>query len=87
MLSRRCRPRVASQPVVPVLIAGHARCDGPEAAIERVDHLGTSVEVTLLLSDGGAGRARLDVDDWVWLELRPGDIVSVERLPDEALTA
>lgn len=80
MLPRRWRLRAAAAPVVPVLITSDARHDGVEGVIERVEHLGPSVTLKLLLADGTEGHARLEVSDWDWLELRVGDIVPVCRL-------
>jgi hypothetical protein len=62
-----------------VVIAGYDHGNGTEGVIERVRRVGRRVEVRMLLSDGGCGRARVDIQDWNWLELRVGDIVRVTR--------
>lgn len=50
---------------------------GAEAWIEAVQPSGGSVIVTLALADGSRGRSVLDGDCAEWLDLRPGEIVTV----------
>jgi hypothetical protein len=73
-----------SDPVVrrlsPVVIADEGLWPLVEGVIERVHRLGERVEVTMLLSDGTDGVARMEAGDWDWLELRDGDIVPVRHL-------
>ncbi len=71
----------------PLLIIGHARSGDSEAIIDGVRVTGEWVDVSLTRSDGSRGRARMDVDDWRWLELRRGDIVAVGRRLNRSLSA
>jgi hypothetical protein len=66
-----------------VLIVGHAHTGDREGVIDHARYRGPSVEASLVLSDGSPAVARMDAEDWDWLELRAGDIVSV-CLPLEA---
>jgi hypothetical protein len=83
MFPRRFALRAASRPTERVLIMGHARTGDREGVIDHVRYRRLSVEASLVLSDGSPAVARMDTEDWDWLELRAGDIVSV-CLPLEA---
>ena len=61
----------------PLLIIGHARRGDSEAIIDGVRVTGRRVDVSLVRSDGSQACARMDLDDWRWLELRHGDIVAI----------
>ena len=80
MLRRRFRPRSRSGSPAAVAITGEDLGAETEGVIERVRRVGGEVHVSVLLSDGGTGVARLDVNAWDWLELRVGDIVAVTLL-------
>jgi pimeloyl-ACP methyl ester carboxylesterase len=80
-MSRPGRP-VRAAGGVTVEVTGHASNGHPEGLIERISRDGRSIEVALMLSDGTDARARLDLVDWDWLELRPGDIVRVRPTAD-----
>jgi hypothetical protein len=62
------------------MIAGSEVRTETEGVIEAVRRVGKRVHICMLLSDGGSGVARVDVNEWDWLELRVGDIVGVARL-------
>ena len=82
MLPRRPRHQAASRLVPAVLIIGHARHGDAEGVIDHVRRLADRVEASVLLSDGRQAIARVAIDEWDWLELRAGDIVSVGPLLD-----
>lgn len=75
----RAARRAASRATSSVVIIGHARRGDCEGVIDQVRYRGGqgSIEARLVLSDGRAAVARMDTDDWDWLDLRVGDIVSV----------
>lgn len=88
MLSRRRHERRAlSEAASSVVIVGHARSGDCEGVIDRIRYLGgrERVEARLVLSDGSPAVAEMGADEWEWLELRVGDIVSV-LAPDRAVS-
>jgi hypothetical protein len=87
MLPRGFRHREGSMPLSAVVITSHGAGTRWEGVIERVRRRGRRVEVSILLSDGSDGVARLDLHDWDWLELQAGDIVAVHRLGEGCFSA
>jgi hypothetical protein len=80
MFRRRRRSPTKSGVLAALAIAGDGHDTDIEGVIERVRRVGEGVDVHMLLSDGASGVARVDVDEWDWLELRVGDIVAVTLL-------
>lgn len=70
----------------PLSIIGHACSGDSEAIIDGIRVTGRRVDVSLVRADGRPAVARMDLDDWQWLELRHGDIVAVGRRLDPALS-